>query len=33
MADALVRIQDTDEGWVDDALRMAGTDGQRGRRP
>jgi len=30
MADALVRIQDQDEGLVDDALRMAGNDEQRG---
>ena len=33
MADALARIQDQDDRLVDDTLRMAGTDGQRGRRP
>ncbi len=32
MADALTRIQDQDDGLVDDALRMVGTDGQRGHR-
>ncbi len=32
MADALARIQDQDEGLVDDALRAAGNDEQRGRR-
>jgi len=32
MADALTRIQDQDEGLVDDALRMIGKDEQRGRR-
>ncbi len=31
MADALARIQDQDEGLVDDALRMRGHDGQHGR--
>jgi len=31
MADALARIQDQDEGFVDDALRMVGKDEQRGR--
>ncbi len=31
MADALARIQDQDEGLVDDALRMAGGSEQRGR--
>ncbi len=32
MADALARIQDQDEGLVDDALRMVGNDAQHGRR-
>ncbi len=32
MADALARIQDQDNGLVDDALRMVGKDAQRGRR-
>ncbi len=32
MADALARIQDNDEGLVDDALRMVREDEQRGRR-
>ncbi len=32
MADGLVRIQDQDDGLVDDALRMVGEDIQRGRR-
>ncbi len=32
MADALARIQDQDDGLVDDALRMTRSDGQRGRR-
>jgi len=32
MADALARIQDQDEGLVDDALRMVGENEQRGRR-
>ncbi len=32
MADALARIQDQDDGSVDDALRMVGNDEQRGRR-
>ncbi len=32
MADALARIQDQDDGLVDDALRMAVGDEQRGRR-
>ncbi len=32
MADTLARIQDQDDGWVDDALRMVGKDEQRGRR-
>ena len=32
MADALARIQDQNDGLVDDALRMAGKDAQRGRR-
>ena len=31
MADALARIQDQDDGLVDDALRAAGDDEQRGR--
>jgi len=31
MADALARIQDQDDGLVDDALRMVGKDRQRGR--
>ncbi len=31
MADALARIQDQDDGLVDDALRMAGSSEQRGR--
>jgi len=32
MADALARIQDQDEGLVDDALRIVGKDEQHGRR-
>ncbi len=32
MADALARIQEQDDGLVDDALRMVGKDEQRGRR-
>jgi len=32
MADALARIQDQEEGLVDDALRMTGSNGQRGCR-
>src|SRR6266702_2493 len=32
MADTLARIQDQDDGLVDDALRMMGKDQQRGRR-
>ncbi len=32
MADALARIQDQDEGLVDNALRMRGHNRQRGRR-
>ncbi len=32
MADTLARIQDQDDGMVDDALRMVGEDAQRGRR-
>ncbi len=32
MADALARIQDQDDGLVDDGLRMAGTDEQCGHR-
>jgi len=32
MADALARIQEQDDGLVDDALRMAGNDEQRGHR-
>ncbi len=32
MADALARIQDQDEGLVDDVLRAVGNDEQRGRR-
>ena len=31
MANALARIQDQDDGLVDDALRMAGSSEQRGR--
>ena len=31
MADALARIQDQDDGLVDDALRMRGSSEQRGR--
>ncbi len=32
MADALARIQDQDDGLVDNALRMVGVDERRGRR-
>ncbi len=32
MADTLARIQDQDDGLVDDALRMVGKDKQHGRR-